>query len=166
MIQFFQTKLTSPYITGATSEDIPQLSTIHSQSFTRGWSKNELGKLIGSQGALCLVLRQEGKIDQPPMGFVLCRQASDEAEIITIATEPKNRKRGIGRFLMDAAIRNLQSDRVKSLFLEVDETNANAIGLYRSLGFVQAGERKGYYSGHSDDEQHPTNALVMRLDFE
>lgn len=164
MIQFFQKKLTSPYIIAAISEDIPQLATIHGASFSRGWSKNELAQMLGANGTLCLVLRQEGQIERPPMGFVLCRQAGDEAEIITIATEPKHRKRGIARFLMDEAIRNLHSDRVKSLFLEVDETNASAIGLYRSLGFVQAGERKGYYA--SDAEEAPANALVMRLDFE
>lgn len=164
MIQFFGNKLTSPYISSAISEDVPQLSSIHGQSFSRGWSKNELGKLLDSNGTLCLVLREEGKIDEPPMGFLLCRQAGGEAEIITIATEPKNRSRGIARYLMDAAIRNLQSDRVQSLFLEVDEANTNAIGLYRSLGFFQAGQRKGYYAPTGDGEEHSSNALVMQLD--
>lgn len=166
MIQFFQKKPVAPYISKAISDDIPQLSSIHAQGFSRGWGKNELAQMLDAQGIMCLVLREVGNIDRPPMGFVLCRRAGDEAEIITISTEPKNRGRGVARSLMDEIIRNLQADRVKSLLLEVDETNVDALELYQSLGFYQAGERKGYYPASSGSEAASTNALVMRLDFE
>ena len=45
-------------------------------------------------------------------------------------------------------------------FLEVNRSNASAVRLYRSLGFVVAGERQRYYSEASAGD---TSALVMRL---
>jgi ribosomal-protein-alanine N-acetyltransferase len=42
--------------------------------------------------------------------------------------------------------------------LEVRRSNAPAIALYRALGFVETGVRKGYYSDDGED------ALVFRLE--
>ena len=49
----------------------------------------------------------------------------------------------------------------ETMFLEVDEGNNAALGLYRKLGFRKVAERKGYYA--AGDGQKST-ALVMRLD--
>ena len=47
------------------------------------------------------------------------------------------------------------------MFLEVDEGNAAAQGLYRKLGFRVVAERKGYYALGNGQK---STALVMRLD--
>ena len=93
-------------------------------------------------------------------GFVLIRVAADEAEVLTIAVGLGDRGRGYGRMLMEEALRRLYRDRVAACFLEVDRQNRAAVGLYRSLGFVVAGERKRYYS---EPETGDGTALVMRL---
>ena len=36
---------------------------------------------------------------------------------------------------------------VKSITLEVKQTNENAIHLYKKYGFIEIGIRKGYYQG-------------------
>jgi ribosomal-protein-alanine N-acetyltransferase len=61
---------------------------------------------------------------------------------------------------MEEALRCLYRDLVPEIFLEVDEGNAAAVGLYRSLGFVEVGRRKGYYSS---GEGPGGTALVLRL---
>ena len=49
----------------------------------------------------------------------------------------------------------------RALFLEVDETNAAAIALYRRFGFREVGKRPRYYQS-ADGAR--SGALVMRRD--
>ena len=62
---------------------------------------------------------------------------------------------------MDAVLRELHSQRAEALFLEVDEINAPAIGLYGRLGFNKVGWRPAYYE---HDGGRKSGALVMRRD--
>ena len=81
--------------------------------------------------------------------------------ILTVAVARPLRGSGLGWKLMDAVLRELHSARAEALFLEVDETNAPAIGLYRRLGFREVGKRPAYYD---HDEGRRSGALVMRRD--
>jgi ribosomal-protein-alanine N-acetyltransferase len=91
---------------------------------------------------------------------VLVRTAADEAEVLTIAVGPGSRGRGYGRMLMEEALRRLYRERTAFCFLEVDRDNRPAVALYRSLGFVVAGERRRYYP---DPQSGDGTALVMRV---
>ena len=88
-----------------------------------------------------------------PAGFCSWRQsASDEAEILNLAVDPAWRRRGVGSALLNEVIQRAHG----TIFLEVAEPNAPAIGLYRKLGWGNAGIRPGYYN-------HGTvNAVVMK----
>jgi ribosomal-protein-alanine N-acetyltransferase len=98
-----------------------------------------------------------------PVGFVMIRVAGDEAEVLTLAVGERQRRRGTGRRLMDEAIRRLYHDRIRSLFLEVDEGNTAARALYANLGFREVGRRRNYYAAAGGDT---SCALVLRADFE
>jgi ribosomal-protein-alanine N-acetyltransferase len=47
------------------------------------------------------------------------------------------------------------------MFLEVDRANAAAVALYARFGFLEAGQRAGYYRR---PDGKPATALVMRRD--
>ena len=85
--------------------------------------------------------------DREPIGLVLWRIAADEAEILTICTQPGQRRMGVGRHLLAAAIGAMPAAGVRRLCLEVAVDNAAAIGLYRAFGFTDEGRRRGYYQG-------------------
>ncbi|MCV6546907.1 MAG: ribosomal protein S18-alanine N-acetyltransferase [Cohaesibacter sp.] len=155
------TKKTS-WIGPATLEDVPYLSDIHKKSFARAWSASEFQSLLGDDKVECLIVRRSNlRIKDKIIGFVLVRSLLDEAEILTIAVDPDQRKTGAAEQLMRQLMRNLYADRLHKLFLEVDETNQPALLLYQKLGFQKVGERKGYYTSGKDQ---PATALIMQLD--
>lgn len=142
------------------ADDGHALSGLHREDFARPWSAEEFEALIAQPAVFGYLAVEIGRPTAEAAGFVLARQAAGEAEILTIAVRRSRRGAGIGRQLMDAVLRDLHAARAEALFLEVDETNAPALALYRRLGFRQVGSRPGYYK-HADRR---TGALVMRRD--
>lgn len=146
-------------------DDLPGMADIHAKSFPQAWSEDDIASMLAASGASAWVARIAGGGAGRPLGFVIARTAADEAEIITVASDPAHRRAGVGRALMEHAIRELQRERVTRLLLEVSERNLAAIALYRSLGFVRIGERKGYYASHAGPGgAQPPAALVMARD--
>lgn len=65
---------------------------------------------------------------------------------IEVMVDPAHRDRGIGRALLGAAIAFAEGSPVlDKLSLTVFADNERAVGLYRSLGFVEEGRRRGEY---------------------
>lgn len=141
-------------------EDSAALSVLHREDFVRPWTPDEFTGLLDQDTVFGYSIREVGSGDASPVGFVLARLAAGEGEILTVAVSEVHRRQGLGWRLMDAVLRELHTQRAEALFLEVDETNAPAIALYRRLGFSQVGKRPGYYQSATG----ATGALVMRRD--
>lgn len=89
--------------------------------------------------------------------FIIWRQISDEAEIISIGVAPTARRTGIASALLQIVERDLKQNGATAIFLEVDEANTPAINLYKNTGFQNVGLRPHYYeNGH--------NAIIMKKD--
>jgi ribosomal-protein-alanine N-acetyltransferase len=144
-----------------TVRDAGTLEGLHREDFSRPWSAAEFEGLIAQPTVFGYLAVPDGRPRSAAVGFVLARLAAGEAEILTVAVSRACRRLGLGRRLMDAVLRDLHAHRAEALFLEVDETNAPAIGLYRVLGFREVGRREGYYQ-HAGSAR--TGALVMRRD--
>jgi ribosomal-protein-alanine N-acetyltransferase len=120
----------------------PDCAPLHAASFAHPWSAAEFEILLAGSNAV-----GDGALARGArlIGFALSRQAAGEAEVLSIAVAKAERRKGIGRALMNRHLARLAAAGVTSVFLEVEPTNADAIGLYRQLGFETVGERKGYY---------------------
>lgn len=144
------------------ADDCVAVSGLHGERFPRGWGDGEFHSLLTQRNVFGFVARQTtGFFKAPLSGFVLSREAGGEAEILTIAVNPKLPRAGIGWRLMQAAMREAGTRGGTSLFLEVDDGNTAALGLYRKLGFEKVGERPAYYTG---PDGRRSMALVMRRD--
>ena len=137
------------------------LAALHREDFVRPWTDGEFEQLLSQDTVFGFAGLETGKGSAGPVGFVLVRLAAGEAEILTLAVARSHRREGLGWQLMDAALRELHAQRADKLFLEVDETNASAIALYRRFGFREVGKRPRYYQS-ADGAR--TGALVMRRD--
>jgi ribosomal-protein-alanine N-acetyltransferase len=138
--------------------DAPDLARIHAQSFYRGWPADEFATFLADRNAPVYVACDARR---RIAGFALVRTVLDEAELLTIAVDPRWRGKGVGRALMDAALADLMLSPARRMFLEVEEQNASAIRLYRRLGFATISSRKGYYPR---PDGTAATALVMARD--
>lgn len=93
------------------------------------------------------------------VGYVMTWLVADELHILNVATDPRFRRRGVGRALIREIVQFARSSEVRLVLLEVRRSNHAAIQLYRSFGFNVLGLRKGYYA--SDGEDALEMALVL-----
>lgn len=84
-----------------------------------------------------------------------------ECELLTLAVDGMHRSMGIGKYVLAGVIAYAKKRGCKTIYLEVNENNAPAVGLYKKLGFKQRYIRRGYYD---DTMGTGGNALVMQLD--
>lgn len=134
----------------------PALAALHELAFDPPWSCAELSALLGSPGVFALT----AALGAEAGGFILCRVAADEAEVLTLAVAPNVRRMGVGSALLAAAISVAMDAGAAVAFLEVAADNPGAVALYRRDGFRSVGARKAYYSrpGGSVD------AIILRRD--
>ena len=71
--------------------------------------------------------------------------AIGECHLLTLCVHPRYQRRGLARRLFRFLLQRASEEDARICFLEVRQSNTPAIALYRSLGFVQVGERKNYY---------------------
>jgi ribosomal-protein-alanine N-acetyltransferase len=108
------------------------------------WSDSVIERL--AQAGHALVAEGDGRI----AGFIVARAAGSEWEIENVAVEPDLRRSGIARQLVTAVVAQARSAHATAIFLEVRESNLAARELYRSLGFVESGNRSEYYRSPSE----------------
>lgn len=115
------------------------------------WREQDYRQLLTRAGAAqCVVSELLGEL----AGFVVFQQlAPDQVEILNLAVSPAQRRKGVGRRLLDHVL-GLGAAEV---FLEVRAGNERAQAFYRQAGFHPAGRRPGYYRNPAED------AVVMRL---
>ena len=73
-----------------------------------------------------------------------------ELQVMLVAVQPELQGRGLGRQVLQALLEGAQARGCSSASLEVAASNQAAIGLYSALGFINCGQRSGYYRNGED----------------
>jgi [ribosomal protein S18]-alanine N-acetyltransferase len=84
-------------------------------------------------------------------GFIVIRQVHHEVEILNLAVEPQERRKGVGARLLEEAMEHAAKNGAVRTFLEVRLSNEAALKLYRRYGFGVVGRRVGYYRAPVED---------------
>jgi ribosomal-protein-alanine N-acetyltransferase len=111
--------------------------------------------LLRRQSTAMLVAERAGRV----VGYAVLWFAADEAELGDMAVLPEARRRGLGRWLLDAALAEAARRGARRVYLEVRESNGAARGLYERAGFEAAGVRPDYYSEPKEDAILMTRSL-------
>lgn len=128
------------------------LLEVETLSFPTPWSRDTFEyELETNQLATYLVALVGDKV----VGYGGMWVVLDEAHITNIGVHPLYRRQGIGQGLLRGLLLEAIKKAVKSLTLEVRESNKAAQALYGQHGFLVQGRRKNYYQNDQED------ALIM-----
>jgi ribosomal-protein-alanine N-acetyltransferase len=120
-------------VRGATADDLAAIAAI--QEASPEASQWEPASYLDYE---CSVATSGGRV----LGFLVVRQiAANEREILNLAVDPAERRRGVAGKLLESELRRAKTQ----WFLEVRASNSSAIKLYESTGFREAGRRESYY---------------------
>ena len=131
------------------------MSSAFSPCFGEAWTRSQCSGILPMNGVSLTIAEGGGG----PAGFSLVRAVADEAELLLLAVDPAEQRRGIGQTLLEHFIRTARSQGARKLHLEVRDGNS-AIGLYLSAGFLPAGRRRNYYHG-ADCEAFDAVTLML-----
>ena len=127
------------------------VASIERAAFSDPWSEGDFEECV-TTGVPFLVAVAGKSV----LGYAIAHHAVDEGEILNLGVAPDQRRRGIGRALIGTMLSRLRDSGVRTVYLEVRESNAPARSLYASLGFAAVGRRSGYYRLPRED------AVILR----
>lgn len=113
-----------------TAEDLPAMTALDAVCFEPGWCypSDVMADFLLAPGARAL-----GCFDGTGLAaFILWIRW----EIVTLDVGPEYRRRGLGRMLIEQALRAIRTKGYRLVSLDVDRDNAPAVALYSSLGFT------------------------------
>jgi ribosomal-protein-alanine N-acetyltransferase len=133
--------------------DLSTVSQMERSEFLAPWSEDSFRSAIRDPKGMNLVCETDGRL----IGYLTSFLVLDEAFLTNLFIEPRERRKGYGRRLLNNLIGRIREKGVKRILLEVRRGNFAAVTLYQKMGFSSIGVRPGYYSNPKED------ALVMRL---
>jgi ribosomal protein S18 acetylase RimI-like enzyme len=80
-----------------------------------------------------------------PVGVALVNESQGRGELVYLGVVPEARGRGIGRALVNQAIRDTAAMELPQMGLAVDVSNTPAMHLYESAGFREIRRRLAYF---------------------
>ena len=83
--------------------------------------------------------------DEKVLGFFIASFSLLEGHLLNISVAPNMKRQGIGNDLLDKVEKISDQFGIKEIFLEVRESNNEAISFYKNNGFLEIGLRKNYY---------------------
>lgn len=111
------------------------------------WSRGNFTDALGS-GYRCVVDEVVGQI----MSYAVLMPVLDEAELLNIGVAAAQQRKGLGKAMLDAQMQWARTQNMQRIFLEVRVFNLPAIALYRAVGFIEIGMRRGYYQNAAGRE--------------
>ena len=143
-----------PYqIRPAQAADIPALVALERIAFSDPWSSADFADCRAAGWPILVAATGPDLV-----GYIVGRALLDEAEILNLGVAEPVRRRGIARELVRALLAEFSERGVRTVFLEVRESNHPARRLYDSFGFREVGRRSRYYQKPVED------AVVLRVE--
>ena len=131
----------------ATTKDFNEIYEIELMSYEMPWPKEMfvMDYLFNGKSEY-FVARWMKKV----IGFIGLWDEGDKLHIVNIAVHPDYRKKGVGKKLIEFAIKKAKKAHKNEIYLEVRKTNKIAQALYSKLGFEIREELENYYNNNEN----------------
>ena len=134
-------------IISAHLSQLDEIVSIENSSFEKPWTRNQIkGDIQANISSENWVYTLDGKV----VGYIFGWISQNEFHLNNIAVHPEHLRKKIGKKLIKHIILIVADQKVNVILLEVSVNNFSARKCYQSLGFVQTGIRKDYYSKGDD----------------
>ena len=136
--------------------DLPQLAAIAREVNLGNWRIDDYKEEIDRKDSYLLAAKRRGNV----IGFIAVRfsiigggdeSICSEADVINIGVLKNYQRKGIGSLLLNEFLIKAVKLKIKTVWLEVRESNAEARTFYKSYGFVEIQKRKNFYSHPLED---------------
>lgn len=143
------------FVRSMRTSDLDLVVKNEAAAYENGWNKRIFVDCLRA-GYLCWVLANKQQI----VAHGVMSVAIGECHLLTLCVDPAFQRNGYGRRLFNLLLDKAYKQDATECFLEVRTSNLKAIGLYRSMGFVQIGERRNYYPPNGPGQSRE-NALIL-----
>ena len=137
---------------GITEKEAEELEIIEKECFKKPWSRQSFKDSVNTEFYIYYLNRSA-------IGYVGVLKVLNERYITNIGVLKKYRNKKVAVSLLDAAIKNAESENAAFISLEVRKSNTAAINLYKKFNFKLSGERKNFYTSPLED------AYIFTLNF-
>lgn len=135
-------------------DDAGQAAMLHAKAFADAWSVASIRELIKNPNVLTLGVQINDRL----VAFLMGQTVAGETDILTIATDPEQRRQGLASQLLNALVTRMGERGVGRITLDVAEDNLAARELYGAHGFTEDGRRPRYYRAARNV---PVDAILM-----
>ena len=126
--------------------DLPAVLEIEQVSFPAPWKPEFFLSELNNPYARLAVAERTGQV----IGYFCRWLVADEVHVLDIAVHPAQRRRGVGKFLLQEILAEARQNGACSVSLEVRVSNLPALALYQAFGFRQVAFRRQYYKNGED----------------
>ena len=145
--------------------DIIPVMEINMKTLPEHYSDYFYESLLGELPEAFLV----GEIAGRPVGYIMCKTEYGfsnfkklgfvkKGHMVSIAVLEEHRQKGIGKAIVEEALKGVKSKKCDELYLEVRCSNTGGVKLYENLGFIIKQRLKTYYRDGED-------AFLMAIEF-
>lgn len=137
-------------------DDLTEVMAIENDVYPHPWTRGNFLDSLQSDYEIWTVRDPSGSL----AGYLLLMISVDEAHLLNIAVRRDLHGAGVGRLLLDLAVKLSRDKGMQSILLEVRPSNDRAVEVYERYGFAGIGVRRGYYPAAQGSRE---DAIVMRL---
>ena len=134
------------------ASDMLEVLAIERNAYSHPWTEGNFRDSLAGNDEVWL-LESDGSI----VGHGVISVAVGEAHLLNICVATHSQRQGLGRHILRYLVTRSEMLGADTMFLEVRESNASALALYRAEGYQQVGIRKNYYPLGKERE----HAVVM-----